>query len=262
MAYDSPRRKVILFGGLTTDFYFSDTNDWNGTAWTPQSIAGSARFAHAIVFDTVRGVTVLFGGANFISSGDTYQLRNTVPALVTAQPTSQSACFGPGGAATFLVGAIGTGTLVYQWQREIAPGLWNNVINGPVPYPGGTIMASGALTRQLQLSVNAQRGAPSMRFRCYVGNGFGNGYSSTATLTIITCACALADVASDSLNTTRSPSGSIGPEDLDAFIAGFIAGNTAIADLATNPSDTTYSPNGSVGPEDLDAFIASFIRGC
>ena len=72
----------------------------------------------------------------------------------------------------------------------------------------------------------------------------------------------LADVASDSLDTARSPNGSVGAEDLDAFITAFIAGSVSIADLASDGLDTTYNPNGSVGSEDLDAFIGAFILGC
>jgi len=72
----------------------------------------------------------------------------------------------------------------------------------------------------------------------------------------------LADVASDSLDTARNPNSSVGSEDLDAFIAGFIANNAAIADVASDSLDTTYNPNNSVGSEDLDAFIAAFIAGC
>ena len=72
---------------------------------------------------------------------------------------------------------------------------------------------------------------------------------------------ALADVASDSSDTTRTPSGSIGPEDLEAFVNGFIAENAAIADVASDSADTTFTPNGSVGPEDLEAFINSYLNG-
>jgi len=72
----------------------------------------------------------------------------------------------------------------------------------------------------------------------------------------------LADVASDGLDTTRNPNGSVGAEDLDAFIAGFIAENVSIADVAGDGLDTTYNPNGAVGAEDLDAFIAAFVAGC
>ena len=71
----------------------------------------------------------------------------------------------------------------------------------------------------------------------------------------------LADVATDSLDTARNPNGSVGPEDLDAFISAFIANNAALADVASDSLDTTYNPNGSVGAEDLDAFIAAFIVG-
>ena len=72
----------------------------------------------------------------------------------------------------------------------------------------------------------------------------------------------LADVASDGLDEAFNPNGSVGSEDLDAFIAGFIAENVAIADVASDGLDTTRNPNGSVGSEDLDAFIAAFILGC
>jgi len=96
-----------------------------------------------------------------------------------------------------------------------------------------------------------------------------SGYAETVDLVALNIgvtatapSCGLADVASDSLDTVRNPNNAIGPEDLDAFIAGFIAENTAIADVASDSLDTTYNPNGFVGPEDLDAFIASFIVGC
>ena len=75
-------------------------------------------------------------------------------------------------------------------------------------------------------------------------------------------ATCLADVASDSLDDVRNPNNSVGAEDLDAFISGFIAENVAIADVASDSLDTTFNPNGSVGSEDLDAFIAAFIAGC
>ena len=72
----------------------------------------------------------------------------------------------------------------------------------------------------------------------------------------------LADVASDSSDVTRNSSGAVGPEDLEAFVNGFIAENPAIADVATDSSDTTYNPNTTVGPEDLEAFVNAFIAGC
>jgi len=72
----------------------------------------------------------------------------------------------------------------------------------------------------------------------------------------------MADVAGDSLDTSRNPNCSVGPKDLDAFMAAYLAENAAIADIASDGIDTTYNPNGSVGPKDVDAFIAALLRGC
>jgi len=77
-----------------------------------------------------------------------------------------------------------------------------------------------------------------------------------------TSSCALADVASDATDSSPNPNNSIGPEDLDAFIASFINDNPILADVASDSLDRVYNPNGVIGAEDLDAFIASFIAGC
>src|SRR6185369_8141400 len=36
--------------------------EWNGTAWTPAAIGPPPRTMHAMAYDSVRGVTVMFGG--------------------------------------------------------------------------------------------------------------------------------------------------------------------------------------------------------
>ena len=59
-------------------------------------------------------------------------------------------------------------------------------------------------------------------FDCVVTNACGSVRSNPAGLAVISFC--LADVASDSLDTIYNPNGSVGPEDLDAFIAAFIAG--------------------------------------
>ena len=84
---------------------------------------------------------------------------------------------------------------------------------------------------------------------------------STATAYGVCPGC-LADVASDSADVVSNPNGSVGPEDLEAFVNAFIADNGAVADVASDSSDTAYNPNGSVGPEDLEAFVNGFIAGC
>jgi len=66
MAYDTTRGVTVLFGGYYYDrsyHYFGDTWEWDGALWTLRSTVGpSSRHGHSIVFDPVRGVTVLFGG--------------------------------------------------------------------------------------------------------------------------------------------------------------------------------------------------------
>ncbi len=66
MAYDSRRGVVVLFGGHNTSFSYGDTWEWNGTGWTEKAAGAvpkpNPRVNHAMVYDSARGVCVLFGG--------------------------------------------------------------------------------------------------------------------------------------------------------------------------------------------------------
>lgn len=70
MAYDSRRGRTVMFGGrgavasgVPGDFAFNDTWEWDGTSWIFRATNGpSARFDHHMAYDSVRGVTVLYGG--------------------------------------------------------------------------------------------------------------------------------------------------------------------------------------------------------
>jgi len=207
---------------------------------------------------------------NRFTSQNVSVLLNTTPSpVVFQQPTPVSTC--ATGTATFSVTAAGTGPFTFRWQWQPTSGAaFVNVIDGLNTDPQGgpiSFVAAGATTASVTAGSFAGTGTDGSHWdtRCIVSNTCGSVASNPATLTIDPCgpvACALADVASDSLDTTRNPNNAIGPEDLDAFIAAFIADNVSIADVASDSLDTTYNPNNSVGPEDLDAFIASFIAGC
>ena len=73
LAYDASRSQVVLFGGLGSSGYLSDTWTWNGAAstWTNRTptTAPPARGLHALAYDASRSEVVLFGG--YASSGDT-----------------------------------------------------------------------------------------------------------------------------------------------------------------------------------------------
>lgn len=70
MAYDSARAQTVLFGGSDvmtirgTNELYGDTWEFSDNSWQQKFPASSpsARFGHTMTYDTVRGVTVLFGG--------------------------------------------------------------------------------------------------------------------------------------------------------------------------------------------------------
>ena len=76
MAYDSIRKKFVLFGGRAGSGYdYQDTWEWDPTSGVWESKTGSgakpsARTQHGMIFDAKNGKTVLFGGGRSMSGGD------------------------------------------------------------------------------------------------------------------------------------------------------------------------------------------------
>lgn len=75
MAYDAARAVTVLYGGLGRDQFsqplaLSDTWEFNGTTWTQKSPATSPglRYAHAMVYDSVRQRVLLYGGSEPLCS--------------------------------------------------------------------------------------------------------------------------------------------------------------------------------------------------
>ena len=62
MVYDSNRGVMVLFGGAAGATNFSDTWEWNGSAWTRRFISAPSpnSFDDQMVFDSVRGQTLWF----------------------------------------------------------------------------------------------------------------------------------------------------------------------------------------------------------
>jgi hypothetical protein len=98
MVYDSARGVVVLFGGCyyssSNQIDLSDTWEWDGTSWverTPTSYPTS-RSAHAMAYDTARGVVVLFGGGDSMNlRGDTWEWDGTnwVERSLGGRPTAR-----------------------------------------------------------------------------------------------------------------------------------------------------------------------------
>jgi len=129
---------------------------------------------------------------------------------ITQQPARQIIM--SGNAAMFTTAPTSPasgGPLSYQWRK-----------NGVNLSNGGAI--SGATSPTLTINPAALSDNASA-FDCIVSNTCGFARTNPAALSVATIFC-LADVASDGLDTTYNPNGSVGPEDLDAFIAAFING--------------------------------------
>lgn len=84
MTQDVARGRTVLFGGLSIaspigNFTFADTWEWDGTTWV-QVATGlpQTRTYHAMVYDSRRSRTVMFGGNNFGADyGDTWEWDGT-----------------------------------------------------------------------------------------------------------------------------------------------------------------------------------------
>lgn len=67
MAYDAARDVIVMFGGLDSNTVFlNDTWEWNGTNWV-ERFPGTTPTprASAMAYDSIRNVTVLYGGGAF-----------------------------------------------------------------------------------------------------------------------------------------------------------------------------------------------------
>jgi len=80
LVYDPELKSVIRHGGIS--YYggpiFNDTWKWDGAMWT-QIAVGPKRFAHRMVYDSIRKKVVLFGGSEKAGSdpSDTWEFDGT-----------------------------------------------------------------------------------------------------------------------------------------------------------------------------------------
>jgi len=104
-----------------------------------------------------------------------------------------------------------------------------SIANFPVVYwlkDGLEIVADGRITGvyTTTLSIANFNAADAGSYTMTVSAACGTTTSNAAVLAVGTVSTCVADVASDSLDTTRNSNGSVGSEDLDAFISAVIAG--------------------------------------
>lgn len=82
LAYDSDRKRTILFGGYTGGSELpTDTWEWNGDMWTkaPLTTAPTGRYGAAMTYDSARHRVILFGGfgPNYALSSDVWEYNGS-----------------------------------------------------------------------------------------------------------------------------------------------------------------------------------------
>lgn len=80
LTYDSARGVTVLFGGRNDEGYNGETWEWDGATWTQRCLdcvlgvtSPMRREGHALVYDSHRGVTLLFGGYPGGYNGETWE---------------------------------------------------------------------------------------------------------------------------------------------------------------------------------------------
>jgi hypothetical protein len=139
LAYDSARRRTVLFGGTDAGFdVFGDTWEWDGSRWALKSASGPLpRSEHAMAFDSARQRTVLFGG--YTESGayldDTWEWDGVAWTLVawTGPPkrNDHAMAYDAARQRTILFGGWGPGSLADTWAWDGSS--WTQMmVSGPV----------------------------------------------------------------------------------------------------------------------------------
>ncbi len=133
MAYDSARRKIVLFGGrqVETDFAGSaDLWEWDGEHWALRTVpAGpAARSQFGLVYDAARKKIVLFGGAGGTDDvptvfGDTWEWDGTTWTQVTGgmQPPARFGhvmAYDPVRGVTVMAGGYDSTTTAPTYHRD------------------------------------------------------------------------------------------------------------------------------------------------
>jgi cysteine-rich repeat protein len=137
IAYDAGRDRIVMFGGRSrnsTPDLLADTLEWDGVSWKSitTAIAPPPRAGHAMAYDAIAGVVVLFGGTDgaklladtWTFDGTTWTERTPVAG---SPPPQQSAALVFDGTRTLLIGgADGSGADLEQtWA-------WNGQAWSPV----------------------------------------------------------------------------------------------------------------------------------
>ena len=142
MAYDSIRKRAVLFGGATWDGNLADTWEWDGATWveTSPAISPPPRWGHMMAYDDDRQRIVLFGG--YVATDqwidDTWEYDGATwvqRSPVTSPPGRGNAAFGfdPVRRTLMLFGGYNGELLADQWEWDGTT--WSALTPSAAPLP-------------------------------------------------------------------------------------------------------------------------------
>ncbi len=172
------KKTVVMFKRDTTTPFVSTTFTVPATT-TTYYVTGLTPFAGYTIAQSGQVVTITPGGPTGADKAGVLTgpaAAGTVLPMITSQPTPQSVA--AAATANFTLQAIGTGPLVYKWQR-LAKGAttWADLVEGAT--------YQGTATATLSI-VKVNAGMSGDRFRCSVVGSKHTVWTTSATLTTLT----------------------------------------------------------------------------
>jgi hypothetical protein len=157
---------------------------------------------------------------------------------IAHQPVSALVC-SAAGSATFTVSAPGPTRQSSQWQVESTPGVWTDLVDGPVPGVGSIAGATSP-------AVVINGPVASTTLRCLISNECGTVLSDAVTLTVHV-----------GLSGDVNADGEIDSADVQGFVRELFAGPVAAASPGRCAAD--MNSDGQVDGIDRDLFVAAML---
>lgn len=155
LAYDSARHVAVAFGGTGGGAVLGDTWEWNGDDWAERRVDGpSARWGHAMSFDSAHGCALLFGGSagfNITPAlGDTWRYDGASwTRVATTGPSARTGaamCFDAARGVAVLFGGRAGAVLGDTWEWDGSA--WTQrAVAGPPARWGGAMAYDAARGR-------------------------------------------------------------------------------------------------------------------
>jgi hypothetical protein len=219
---------------------------WDGSAWS--GLGSGLAGGNVQAFD-VRPNGDLWVGGVFTTAGGLPSpglARWATPSPeIIQQPLSTGAC--TSGSAVFDISANGTGVLIYQWQAELTPGVWTDLVDGDLVFNStllGTVIGAASDTLQIGSLTHFLEDRSALNVRCMITDDCRATTSNPCAMTV--WASGTADADND---------GVADGSDVQMFVNFLIDGGAPDAPWCA----CDFDGNASVDIADMSGFVAALI---